>query len=843
MTCLRGAAPRHATRVAVLAAVLALLLPRDAFAQSGCTLPVAPAGESWSPPLSKPVTLHAGRLPLRDALDRLAAAGGFRLTYSADLLPLERTVCLDHDGAAAGLVLTHLLAGVAVRPVVAGSDHVVLAPAEAPPEAAAPAADTMLSVYPLRPVIVTASSAAPARGRQTFAMDVLDGRDLARWSNGSVAQALNGTVAGVWVWPGTGAGLPAHFGSLRGASSFGLSTPKVYIDGIEVANPLLLGRLPVDAIDRIEVIRGPQGAALYGSDALNGVTHIITRHDPLTAGAPRMRFRSTFGLSDSDFASTSTFGQDHAFGLQFGTRTRSAAINVAAGTSGEFIPDGAAHHLSADGSLRLLGQRNSLTGTFRFHTQEAGDPISPMIPDSLLALTPVGAMRPAAGVVSMQQYTAGLRFAFAGSDGWSHSILAGVDGYALSGVTDRSRGVASPVDSALRAAGTGAIRGTLRLSSTATLDLGRKAEGALTFSAEHTLLRQTAEAESDTWSHAALPATAVLRPADAQDGRRTQSATRGNTGFTAQATVDLFDQLNLSGGVRFERVHGGVGSDPFATLPMVSGAWRTDAGPFGLALRAAYGKGVRWPDLPPPSGNPRDLYERALRLSLGPEQQSGIEAGLDLTYGSALTIRLTRFDQTASGLVQAVTVVSATPLLTGPGHVLWSRSEYQNVGEIANQGWELQATTRRGPLSLTGSLSLVDSRVQNLAAGYTGDLREGDRMLAVPARTFGLAAEWTAARWAASLAVRRAADWINYDRIALAQAHAEGNDPAGPELREFWRSYNGMTRLRAGVSREIRRGLTLVLTGENLLNYQVGEPDNITVLPGRTFSLGLRATF
>jgi iron complex outermembrane receptor protein len=43
------------------------------------------------------------------------------------------------------------------------------------------------------------------------------------------------------------------------------------------------------------------------------------------------------------------------------------------------------------------------------------------------------------------------------------------------------------------------------------------------------------------------------------------------------------------------------------------------------------------------------------------------------------------------------------------------------------------------------------------------------------------------------------------------------------------------------VGRNFYRGLSLTLSGENLLNRQHGEPDNITVVPGRTLSFGLRA--
>jgi iron complex outermembrane receptor protein len=93
----------------------------------------------------------------------------------------------------------------------------------------------------------------------------------------------------------------------------------------------------------------------------------------------------------------------------------------------------------------------------------------------------------------------------------------------------------------------------------------------------------------------------------------------------------------------------------------------------------------------------------------------------------------------------------------------------------------------------------------------------------------------------------RAANWIDYDRIALDQAYVNFDRSAvplvGADLRGYWKNYDGVTRLRASISRSLWRGVTFVVTGENLLGQQVGEPDNVTIVPGRTVTTGLRASF
>ncbi|MBI3981278.1 MAG: hypothetical protein HY337_00075 [Gemmatimonadetes bacterium] len=91
----------------------------------------------------------------------------------------------------------------------------------------------------------------------------------------------------------------------------------------------------------------------------------------------------------------------------------------------------------------------------------------------------------------------------------------------------------------------------------------------------------------------------------------------------------------------------------------------------------------------------------------------------------------------------------------------------------------------------------------------------------------------------------RAEDWINYDRLALAQAYSGTTRPTqelvGSELRNFWIRYAGVTHLKATTSFNLSHGLSVTLIADNLLDRQTGEPDNVTVLPGRTLSVSLRA--
>lgn len=836
------------TRLGVTAMLAAA--PAALTAQSQCeTRPrvgtAAPA-RSQTQPLERMVSVPATRTSLRAALGTLAAAARVRLTYSPELLPLERRVCMGFEGVPLAEALGVLLHGTALRAVAAGSDHIVLAPVRAQ-SLAAREQNPREPVIELQPVIAAASPLREAAGTQAFAVDVLEGRQLAQQSSGSLAQMINGAVPGLWAWPQSSFSPLAQYASSRGASSLGASYPKVYIDGIEAANPVLVSRISPDAIERIEVIRGPQGSALYGADAMGGVTNIVTRHETAGIGESRTRLRSGFGLSASDFVLGSALAQDHSLSLLLGNGARSGGVNLAIGSVGEYMPNAFTRYLGGDGSIRLIGEHTMVTGMVRFVSERTGTARSPMLTNLVSGVPGGPATLDSETPLSVRQYTAGVNTRYQPDHRWTHSIVLGLDGYSLSALPNRVAAILSPGDSALRAAGSSGLRATLRLSTTARFVIADAATAALTVSAEHSRFDQHATAQSG--------ATEVVWPqpnppsASNETGQYVAAyhtgvptvETRSNTGFSTQLNGTLLDRLFLNAGVRLERFAGADAIGRVAALPMVGGAWLLGGAGFSAKLRAAYGKSIRWPDLPGSDAG-FGVASRAASFHLVPEQQAGTEVGVDLRLARSVRLQVTRFDQLASELVHQV---AFTDLSAGNRSRI--RYQLQNVGEIANHGWELQGSLRRGRLDLAGTLSLVESQVRSLAAGYTGDLRPGDRPLAVPARMASLNAAWMDAHWSAAIGAYRATDWVNYDRVALARALADSTLPAdqlvGAQLRTFWLNYDGFTHLRANAARELRPGLWLSVTGDNLLNYQVGEPDNITVLPGRTLSVSIRAAF
>lgn len=126
-------------------------------------------------------------------------------------------------------------------------------------------------------IVVTANRTDTPQQELGSTFTVITARQLERMQKGTVLDALR-TIPELDVVQTGGAGGQASV-FIRGAKSEHTLT---LLDGVEINDPSTPGRsadlanLAVANIERIEIIRGPQ-SVLYGSDAMGGVVHIISK--------------------------------------------------------------------------------------------------------------------------------------------------------------------------------------------------------------------------------------------------------------------------------------------------------------------------------------------------------------------------------------------------------------------------------------------------------------------------------------------------------------------------------------------------------------------------------------
>jgi TonB-linked SusC/RagA family outer membrane protein len=178
--------------------------------------------------------------------------------------------------------------------------------------------------------VVTGQATTVARRNLANDVASVGAADLSRVHSQTVENALQGKVAGAIITANSGApggGLQVR---MRGVTSvFGNAQPLYVVDGVPVSNTVIqnglnavtaasagragtsalqtqdqgvnrIADLNPDDIERIEILKGPSAAAIYGSQAANGVVLITTRR-----GAPgETRFSVTQRIGTHALANT-----------------------------------------------------------------------------------------------------------------------------------------------------------------------------------------------------------------------------------------------------------------------------------------------------------------------------------------------------------------------------------------------------------------------------------------------------------------------------------------------------------------------------------------------------------
>ncbi|MBN2887466.1 MAG: TonB-dependent receptor plug domain-containing protein, partial [Chromatiaceae bacterium] len=147
----------------------------------------------------------------------------------------------------------------------------------------------------LDPLVVTATRTPQSAAATLASVTLIERETIERQQARSLPDLLRG-LPGVTLVENGGPGQSASL-LLRGTDSDHLL---LLIDGVRVGSATLGGAalqdLPLDAIERIEIVRGPR-SSLYGSEAIGGVIQIFTRR-----GGGALRPRWSLGAGSLDTA-------------------------------------------------------------------------------------------------------------------------------------------------------------------------------------------------------------------------------------------------------------------------------------------------------------------------------------------------------------------------------------------------------------------------------------------------------------------------------------------------------------------------------------------------------------
>ena len=471
---------------------------------------------------------------------------------------------------------------------------------------------------------------------------------------------------------------------------------RVIVDGVPVNQPggaYDFGNAVPLEWERVEMVRGA-ASSLYGTDALAGVVHFVTRRGQGGLGGA---LEAEGGEDDWMRFLGSTAGSAGAFdwnaGLQHVSTDNEVPNNAFEQTAGA-LSLGA--RVGAEGSLRLI---------VRADGSDAGTPGQTLYGRPDLDAT-----------IERDDRVLGASFRWAGT-ALSHELRAGL-------AQTRQLSL-NPLDSGSYVPTYGDLTGPFEFfdftnpegfqNDTDRLSLGYQAE--MQAGSRHLLTAGT-EVEHESGELGSRADDALLEP------------TRTNFGVYVQDRVVLGQSVYATIGGRLEH------NDSFGTkvVPRAAVAWRVRGGADATTLRTSGGAGIKEPDFfqsfgvsGGAIGNPDLEPERSRTFDVGVEQRlAGGRVAATATY-----FHHDYLDQIAFTLTDFVN-------FTGT---------YVNLGKTRAQGLEVELQAApTATLALSAHYTYLDGEVIVSANDFDPVYAVGKPLLRRPMHQGGLSARWTAGR-------------------------------------------------------------------------------------------------
>jgi outer membrane receptor protein involved in Fe transport len=615
--------------------------------------------------------------------------------------------------------------------------------------------------------------------------------------------------------------------SVRGGSTLniGSGSMKVYLDGIEITDETFAAIDPA-SIDRIEVIRGPQAATIYGSGAISGVMLVTTKHGSGDLNRPRIDFQVADGVIQSPYAHQG--GGDAARQQYTGSingGSTAASYNIGGGyvSSGNWVAQGGTASPSAYGGVHFEQGSIALDVSGRDFIQHTGDAFPPVFASSGLS----SFEKPNNDASTYEEQTYGASLVYTPTRWWRQNLTIGID-RAAQELRTIAPVLTTPADTLLDLLEENESKATIAYNTSIQVPISQSVSTNVTAGVDHYNL------DNDmyfTGGATNTVGTIVTVPAEPVTASRTPIT---NTGVFAQAQLDILDRLFLTTGVRAERNSAFGQSVGTPVLPRFGVSYAPSLGATTLKLRASYGAAIR-----PPAALEQDAFVGAFLSQLAnpllrPERQSGWDTGLDLVFGSRGSISATYFDQYANDLINGVTVVAdSVPQL----------QQYQNIGRVHNTGIELEGSVRLPIGRLSGQYAIAGSRVDALGSAYGGDLQIGDQLLGIPRHTGGLSLAITPLRTTTvAIGVSYVGSWTNYNILAEEKCFG-GTGPCFASTRGYWQIYPAFTKANVSVTQRITSAVSGFVSITNLTNNEDYEFLNSVPIMGRVTVAGIQLRY
>jgi|GEM_PF-3426199 len=714
-----------------------------------------------------------------------------------------------------------------------------------------------LRVHPLEELVVSGNVAAIQRKADVSSVTVLTARDIEALPGFNLVNMLEGVVPGV-TFSSLGTSVGTNFGEyfdpriqLRGAAKItgvgDASNVKIFVDGVVyAAGSTYLAMINKESIERIEIVRGPSAATLYGSGAGGGVILVFTKRG--RANETAINIKTGVGFQQSEFREDKPFQQQHNLEVYQGNKNLRYLIGGSYRTQEDYLPKGSvriaggyANFMYDIGKFRFMLSNNynvnnmvnsrnpvydavSGTGTY-FYTYN----------DSAYIKNPT---RLNTGSVSLNTI-------FEATSWWTHNLVLGYSNNTYRFVADPS----VYTDTTL-------IKYYMRHQSEVVAQDYRSIDKTPTISYNNVVrldnlpydftMNILSGAEYSNTQHDVTifnnflyyrTGSGYTYSANRVGSTPFFKFNREFTGAFLQMTPSYRQKYFLVLGGRYEKSNVAVA----VFNPKVGLTANFDVSTFTIKPRISWGRGIT----PPPYfiTHPNPSFGPVVFLAnpdIKPQEQSGTDAAIELFDKKGnFRLEVIRYDNTVENGFNVERDNSRPPYLY---------IKYINMGKFANRGWEFSSEYQLSQLRITGNYSIIRSTFIDSFAGRKVFYR-GDRVDMTPSYSAGASLTYTTGTlfrtsdgFTATVSIISSGKMFTFEgyRYNIDFARWRAGNGIRPVANDYYYETRAVTRFNLNVEYMLHRKLRFFVQGLNFTNNTAPDWDRSYPVAGASWLFGLK---
>ena len=702
-----------------------------------------------------------------------------------------------------------------------------------------------LQIKPMEQLVVSGNVVATKRKADVSSVTVLTGKAIEAIPGFNLVNVLEGVVPGVTVTSiGTDVTrIGEYFNSgllVRGAAI------KIYVDGVVyAAGSNYLAMLSKDDIDRIEIVRGPSAATLYGSGAIGGVMLIYTKK-----GRPDktvINVKTSIGFQQSDFTQKNKqFLQSHNAEFYQGIRNFSYVIGGNYRTQNSYLPKGSIKTYSGYANFFYNSNKFKFTLNHNYNNTNIINSHNPVFDNVPFAKDYLAFWKDSAYIkypFHVKSGTVSFTTDFQPTSWWIHTLTIGYSENSYHSYTDVSVYTDTTVIKYYQIHNDAAIyQEWISKDKTPTIGYNNfikigKPHDRLKMNILSGFEYSYTKHDEVIYNNELYYTTSggFTYYQNKVTGAPFYNYNRKFTGAFAQLSSSFKEKYFLVGGLRYEKSNVSIA----LVNPRVGFTTNFEWNPFIIKPRINWGRSITpapyYIAHPQPSFGPLTFVANP---DIKPKEQSGVDAAIEIyDKKNNFKMEVVRYDNIIKNDFGTVRTV----INNGTAVII----SYINIGKYSYKGWEFSSEYKINNFKLTGNYSTIKATF--LAGGS-----KGKRVGYIPKYAAGASLSYAlpgvfckSDRLSATLSITSSGKMIARDNYAFLidlSKWRTGNGP-NPNNNNYNKETRGVTKYNLNVDWQFHPNLRFFIQAQNFTNNTTPDVDKTYPVPGASWMFGLNLNF